>query len=212
MTQRPLLLKMADVTGRRTAAVALFAATVIAGGALGFLLAGSPAADDGRRETGTNRTMHPLTKVEQSVRQDYAGVQHADPAEIERLLADPNVVLLDVREAAEFGVSHLPGAVRVDPGVWTSSFLGRFDGQAQGKTFVLYCSVGVRSSRLAARVQDGLKAAGARGVVNLSGGIFRWHNEQRSLMTEGQPTDIVHKYDEGWGRLVDRQDKAVVNR
>ncbi|MDX2289210.1 MAG: rhodanese-like domain-containing protein [Hyphomicrobiaceae bacterium] len=152
---------------------------------------------------------HPLAEVEQSVRKDYTRVLHSDPAEIERLLADPNVVLLDVREPGEFAISHLPGATRVDPNIWTSSFVNAFGQKAAGKTFVLYCAVGVRSSRLAQRVQDSLKAAGARDVVNMSGGIFRWHNEQRTLIQNGQRTDIVHKYDDYWGRLIDRQDKAV---
>lgn len=147
-----------------------------------------------------------LPKVEEWVRSGYADVAHLSPVELASLIGKEKPVLLfDVREAEEFAVSHIPGAVRVDPGVWTNSFVTSFGGGVAGRTVVFYCSVGVRSSKLAGRVQTALKERGAEAVYNLEGGVFRWHNERRSLADAGGSTERVHPYDSSWGKLVDRQ-------
>ncbi len=151
-----------------------------------------------------------LTDVEHMVRNVYADVAQLPASRLGDLQDDKHdVVVIDVREANEFGISHIDGAVRVDPGVWTSAFMSKFGKEADGKTFVFYCSVGVRSSKLAGRVQSKLKELGAAGVYNLEGGIFRWHNEQRMLVNAEGMTQFVHKYDDSWGELVSRQDFAV---
>ncbi len=151
-----------------------------------------------------------LSDVEHMVRNVYADVAQLPASRLGDIKdGKHDVVLIDVRESDEFGVSHLDGAIRVDPGIWTSSFLSRFGSEVEGKTFVFYCSVGVRSSKLAGRVQSKLKELGAAGIYNLEGGIFRWHNENRQLVDASGETQFVHKYDDSWGRLVARQDLAV---
>ena len=50
--------------------------------------------------------------------------------------------------------------------------------------------------------------AGVSNVVNLKGGIFYWHGENRPLVDGRGPTDLVHGYDSSWGKLVKRQDKV----
>ena len=117
-----------------------------------------------------------------------------------------DVLLLDVRESEEYAVSRIPGAVRVDPGIWSWSFLRKHAEAARGKTVVFYCSVGVRSSRLAASVQKALKESGAKAVYNLDGGIFAWHNQARSLANAKGVTPYVHPFDSHWGKLVRRQE------
>lgn len=150
-----------------------------------------------------------LSRIQDQVRQDYSDVKHlATKALIERLAADKDVLLFDVREKDEFAVSHLEGAKRIDPGTWRWTFLNSYGKAAAGKTVVFYCSVGVRSSRLAAAVQSGLMKAGAKAVYNLDGGIFAWHNQKRPLMNSAGPTELVHPFDANWGRLVLRQDLA----
>lgn len=150
-----------------------------------------------------------LSKIQDRVRQDYSAVKHlATKALIDQLAADKDVLLFDVREKDEFAVSHLEGAKRVDPGTWRWTFLNSHGKAAAGKIVVFYCSVGVRSSRLAAAVQSGLMKAGAKAVYNLDGGIFAWHNQKRPLMSTTGPTDFVHPFDAKWGRLVLRQDLA----
>lgn len=150
-----------------------------------------------------------LLAVEAMVARTYPDVEHAGPPDVERLLqAKAPLLLLDVREAAEYRVSRIPGAIRVDPGIWTRSLVAQLGERARGRTVVLYCSVGVRSAKLAGRAQQALLAGGAQRVVNLMGGIFRWHNEMRALVNEAGSTADVHPYDERWGRLISRQHLA----
>lgn len=145
-----------------------------------------------------------LDSVRAQVKKDYGQVQHLPTQTLaEKLKQRDGLLVLDVREEAEYAVSRIPGAVRVDPGIWRRSFLNRFGEMARGKTVVFYCSVGVRSSRLAAAVQDALKEQGARGVFNLDGGIFAWHNEGRALVNAQGPTRFVHSFDSRWGKLID---------
>lgn len=147
-----------------------------------------------------------LAKVEAMVRAGYADVAQL-PTELFAELTErgERLLVFDVREEEEFRVSHLPGAIRVDPGTWSWTFLRDHAEAAKGKRLVFYCSVGVRSSRLAGRVQDALMERGASGVYNLAGGLFRWHNEGRALVDETGPTPLIHPYDAHWGGLIERR-------
>lgn len=148
-----------------------------------------------------------LDSVREQVRRDYSGVEQLPTEAFAKSLSQrSDVLLLDVREMAEYSVSHIPGAIRVDPGTWRWEFLRRYGESARGKTVVFYCSVGVRSSRLAAAVQAALKEKGAVRVLNLDGGIFAWHNEARALVNKKGATSYVHPFDKTWGKLVKRSD------
>ena len=103
-------------------------------------------------------------------------------------------LLLDVRSEEEFAVSHLRGAVRVEPG--QRSFVSLpID---RGTTVVVYCSVGYRS----AAIVEALRASGVSDVRNLTGGIFAWANEGRPVFKNAQPAMTVHPYDQLWGFLL----------
>ena len=106
-------------------------------------------------------------------------------------------VVVDARTEEEFNVSHLRGALRVDP--------DRPDVESlripQDTTVVVYCSVGYRS----AAIVEQLNAAGLDEVYNLRGGIFAWANEGRPLYRDGKAVEIVHPYDRIWGRLLRRE-------
>ncbi len=142
------------------------------------------------------------------VTQRWPQIGHVSPTEVERRIAEGKAVVFDVRTPAEYAVSHLPGAVLVDPDMTAADFLARYGDAVKGKTAVFYCSVGVRSSRLAARVAAELKARGAVGVDDLAGGIFAWHGAARPLVDAKGPTDFVHPYDARWGRLLARPELA----
>jgi 3-mercaptopyruvate sulfurtransferase SseA len=64
----------------------------------------------------------------------------------------------------------------------------------------VYCSVGIRS----ARVADRLRHAGIGAVYNLDGSIFRWASEGRPVVRDGEPVRAVHPYNAVWGRLLPR--------
>ncbi len=102
-------------------------------------------------------------------------------------------LLLDVRTAEEFAVSHLPTAHHA-PDVNTVSQMAL----APHQPVVAYCSVGYRSARLVAQLQ----AQGFTQVYNLEGSLFQWANEGRPLEVTGQPTDQVHPYNAVWGLLL----------
>lgn len=110
-------------------------------------------------------------------------------------------ILLDVRSEAEWDVSHLPGARRVDPGAPVGVVAPAL---AKHTAIVTYCAVGYRSGDLATH----LRAAGFTNVKNLDGGIFEWANEHRPLVRNGEPVSRVHPYNEFWGRLLSKDVRA----
>ena len=122
-------------------------------------------------------------------------------------------LLLDARSEAEFAVSHLPGAVRVDPdaGVeaWRAAVAeARAAGDPSGEQpVVVYCSVGVRS----ARVARALIESGVGDVRNVRGSLFRWAAEGRPMEdAAGRPATVVHPYDAVWGRLLPPERRAPI--
>ena len=151
-----------------------------------------------------------LENIQKGLLTRYEGVAHMSIAQLQKDLTGSGksqYLVLDAREKGEFAVSHIAGAKRVDPGIWHSSFMNKFGKMARGKTVVIYCSVGERSSKMAKYVQAALMKNGAKGVYNLQGGIFKWHNEKRPLMTSNGNTDFVHPYDKHWGQLLKRPAK-----
>jgi rhodanese-related sulfurtransferase len=151
----------------------------------------------------------PLPVIDNQLRSDFTEIESIKAADLQILLEhEPGPVILDIREADEYAVSHLKGALRVDPDAELADVLGATGSDLKGRTIIVYCSVGVRSTELAARLREGLKARGAARIANLSQGIFGWHNARRPLVRSGQPTPYVHPYDGLWGQLVKRQELA----
>jgi len=150
-----------------------------------------------------------LAEIERRVERDHPGIPHLAGDALAAKLTEPaGLLVLDVREANEFSVSHIPGAVRVDPGISERDFMARFGSALQGRTVVLYCSVGVRSSRLGLRIAASARAAGASDVQNLRGGIFGWANRGLPLVDQSGGTSAVHPYNRSWGRYVEDQSRA----
>ncbi len=145
-----------------------------------------------------------LNELEKQVEREYTDVGSLLPHQAHDLLkAGGDILLLDVRDAGEFQISHLPGAVWVDPEITIDQFMDRFGHLIAGKRVLLYCSVGVRSSRLGERIRAEAATRGATGVYNIRGGIFAWHNYGKRLdMAKGQ-TELVHPYSTRWSRYLD---------
>ncbi len=144
-----------------------------------------------------------LEGMARRVEAEFSNVAHLRTGElIDQSRTAPRLWLFDVRERSEFDVSHLSEAERMAPNISTAAALGQIGARAEGSVIVFYCSVGQRSSRLAARAQHGLETLGARAVFNLRGGIFAWHNDARPLVDRFGPTPYVHPYSEAWRRLL----------
>jgi len=149
-----------------------------------------------------------LEKIHQRIEHNFPDVEHIDAAGYRQVVAeeDNSVVVFDVREQSEFDVSHLDGAIRVDPGISQQKFNQLYGDSVLGKTVVFYCSVGRRSSLLADRVSEELSARGTKDIYNLRYGIFGWHNGYGELVDRDSNTDYVHPYNWRWGRLLERRD------
>ncbi len=141
--------------------------------------------------------------AEQMIDTRFTDVRHITPDSLQTALADTtrHIILLDTREANEYAVSHLMGAIHVDPDETVFEFLTAVD---RDTPIVTYCSIGYRSSAVAERLTE----AGFRNVVNLRGSIFRWANEGRPIFRDGRRVNEVHPYDKVWGQLLNKQLRA----
>ncbi|MGI8438337.1 MAG: rhodanese-like domain-containing protein [Chthoniobacterales bacterium] len=134
--------------------------------------------------------------VNWKVRHDFPNVRRIDPEHVAVWLKDKNrpaPVLFDVRTKAEYDVSHIAGAKRVDPDAAAGTIQLPHD-----QPIVTYCSVGYRSGAFAKTLQD----AGYTNVRNMSGSIFEWANEGRPIVHDGHPVEKVHPYNATWGKLL----------
>ena len=87
---------------------------------------------------------------------------------IERVKADTNAIILDVRQPEEFAEGHLAQAINLD---WLNQtvFINGLAKLNKQKTYYIYCRSGRRSQAAAGK----LKAEGFQ-VVDLKGGYLHW--------------------------------------
>lgn len=150
-----------------------------------------------------------LQSVHKWIEDAYPAVDHIDSQTYLEAVSQPEeVVVFDVREPDEFAVSHLQGAIQIDPEISESEFLTQFGEVLKDKQVIFYCSVGRRSSLLADKVSDSLFEQGAEEVYNLKHGIFGWHDEQNPLVNATQSTDYVHPFSWRWKRYLKRKEMA----
>ena len=90
--------------------------------------------------------------------------------------SDPQLLVLDVRSAAEFAEGHIPGAVNIPHDV----IGGRVAelGPAGERDIVVYC----RSGRRSALAIETLKTAGFSRLFHLDGDYLRWSEEHRTIV------------------------------
>ena len=94
--------------------------------------------------------------------------ENTDVPGFAELMADTNVVVLDVRTAAEYAEGHIEKAILIDQG--QSDFVEKAKATLPAdKTIAIYCRSGRRSASAAGR----LAGVGYK-CVNLKGGIIAW--------------------------------------
>ena len=106
------------------------------------------------------------------------GQQNFDNTDVNgfaELIADTNVVVLDVRTASEFAEGHLERAVNID--YYQSDFIEKvISVLPREKTIAVYCRSGRRSANAAEQLADkGYK------LVNLKGGIIAWKDNNMPI-------------------------------
>ena len=104
--------------------------------------------------------------------------ENTDVPGFAELIADSNVVVLDVRTVAEFSEGHIEGAILIDQG--QSDFVEKAKATLPiEKKIAVYCRSGRRSANAAGKLADiGYKC------VNLKGGIIAWKDAGKPVVTE----------------------------
>ena len=94
--------------------------------------------------------------------------ENTDVQGFAELVADTNVVVLDVRTASEFAEEHLERAINID--YHQSDFVEKAKATLPlDKKIAIYCRSGRRSAGAAGKLsEEGYK------LVNLKGGIIAW--------------------------------------
>ncbi len=139
--------------------------------------------------------------VLKDIRKRYPDVHQLSTDSLAAWLADDDrrqPLLIDAREPAEYEMSHLAGALQLDPETTDFRVFTDLD---KNTPIVVYCSVGYRSSKIA----DMLSAEGFSNVSNLEGSIFTWANEGRPIVRKDEPVKAVHPYNKIWGMLLKRE-------
>lgn len=98
-------------------------------------------------------------------------------------------------------VSQLAGATRCEPDGDLERVASMAAAAAAAKMMhvVAYCSVGYRSSQLAAQLMA--RHPDLR-ISNLEGGLFQWASEGRPMVCGAHPAHHVHPFDRAWGLLL----------
>lgn len=102
--------------------------------------------------------------------------------------------IFDVREAEEFEISHLSGALNYSEGSAIAELVAN-----KSAEIVVYCSVGYRS----AAVADELASLGFTNVRNLKHSIFEWAEKGYPLVNSQGTVESVHPFNRAWGALID---------
>ncbi len=89
---------------------------------------------------------------------------------LEKLIATPSGVLVDVRTEEEFESERIPKSINID--VMDISFIQKISELDKNKTYFVYCRSGERSGSVCSiLVKQGYD------VYNLAGGISNWTGE-----------------------------------
>lgn len=90
----------------------------------------------------------------------------------EKLAADNNAVILDVRTEDEWNEGIIPNAIHID--IYKGQgFIYKVDELDKSKNYYVYCKAGGRSAQACAIMNQ----MGFGTTYNLVGGFMQWHGE-----------------------------------
>ncbi|WP_026913988.1 rhodanese-like domain-containing protein [Christiangramia portivictoriae] len=111
------------------------------------------------------------------------------------------VIILDAREREEYRTSHLRNSRFIG---YDHVNLSLLDTVSRDKKIVVYCSIGIRSEKIAHKIQ----ALGFKEVRNLYGGIFEWKNAGFPVFDqEEMETEKIHTFSKHWSKYLKNGEK-----
>lgn len=107
--------------------------------------------------------------------------QHIDQVDIQGAQAiindNSNIIIIDVREPAEFDQGHLPNAINIPRGVLEFKLDHPSLKDNHAAHFLIYCKVGGRG----ALATHTLQRLGYTNIVNMDGGFQAWSTQGFSV-------------------------------
>jgi rhodanese-related sulfurtransferase len=164
---------------------------VLALGLIGYCLA--PAQSSAQPQISRAEKLEARMRVEYVKATKDLHVPTIKAAELQKIIADTNLVLIDIRQPKEQDISMLPHALT------TVEFAEKFrHGIPATKRIVVYCTIGYRSGKYAETLgKQGFKSE------NLEGGILAWSFVGGVLFVknatgEREATLRIHTYSKEW--------------
>jgi rhodanese-related sulfurtransferase len=133
--------------------------------------------------------------------------QSAPYIKVDELKSNSAIIYLDAREPKEFNVSHIKNAIPIG---FDHFKIQNVTSTVKDKnaTIVVYCSIGVRSERIAEK----LLKSGYKNVYNLYGGIFEYKNTGGKVVNnQNKETDSVHAFNKKWSVYLTKGIKVYEN-
>lgn len=110
----------------------------------------------------------PIKSGQQLIAEAKAKIKQVTTREVQQRLANgEKIVLLDIREANEWNLGHIPNAEYLSRGVLETTIEGRIPRDA---TIVMYCASGNRSALAAVTLEE----MGYEDVASMAGGFRDW--------------------------------------
>lgn len=102
-------------------------------------------------------------------------VKRVGVEEYDKLRANTNNVLLDVRSVAEFEKGRVPGAINID--INSSKFAEKVAALDTNKTYLVNCAVGMRSAKACKKME----AMGFNKLYDLEPGFDGWKKARKPM-------------------------------
>jgi rhodanese-related sulfurtransferase len=101
---------------------------------------------------------------------------NVDVAKAQEMMANADVVVLDVRTDDEFNSGHIENAIQID--FLSGDFDQKIADLDKEKTYLVYCHSGNRSRKAQAK----MKQMGFVEVINMDGGITAWTSQGKNVV------------------------------
>ena len=99
-----------------------------------------------------------------------------DASKFAEKIAEPDVVVLDVRTPEEFNSGHIPNAINID--IYSDYFRADISALDKSKSYAVYCRSGKRSVDASSEMD----LTGFKSTFNLTGGIIGWVDSGRTTV------------------------------